>query len=318
MAGDWIKMTSELHEKPEVVNMAIILNLHELDIVGRLFRIWSWADQQTLNGNGISVTALYLDRLACTQGFADALRKVGWLEGRDNALTFPHFERHNGQTAKDRALTAKRVSLSRAKKCNGQSVTSVTVKALPEKRREEENIKKEDTIVSSKEKPSRWRDSLLQKQAEEIYEAYPRKEGKQAALKSIAKALGSVDYETLLEKVKEFAIAMKPKIERGEIRYVKQPATWFNQGCWMDDVSAWKDAPQGKHNAPSGNKCQYNHDNPPPNWRDLFMRVIVSPYGESWEVESKVTDWDKLTVSAQQVILSEYEKFENEQKNKGN
>jgi hypothetical protein len=54
-----------------------------------------------------------LDRITTTPGFAEAMRKVGWLEGRDNALSFPRFDRHNGQTAKNRALTKERVAKTR-------------------------------------------------------------------------------------------------------------------------------------------------------------------------------------------------------------
>jgi hypothetical protein len=62
------------------------------------------------------------------------MRKVGWLEGRDGDLSFPHFDRHNGQTAKKRALTKNRVEKTRG--------DSVTLPALQERyqRREEKSI----------------------------------------------------------------------------------------------------------------------------------------------------------------------------------
>ena len=115
MAGDWLKMEICLAEKPEVIQMAAALKMDEFDIVGRLHRIWGWADQQSQNGHAMTVTCSFLDRLTRTNGFADALRKAGWLEGRDNALTFPHFDRHNGQTAKNRALANERKEKQRQK-----------------------------------------------------------------------------------------------------------------------------------------------------------------------------------------------------------
>ena len=118
-----------LDTDPAVYEMAASLEIGELDVVGRLWKVWSWADQHSADGNAVRVTGVTLDRLTATPGFADAMRKVGWLEGRDGALTFPHFERHNGQTAKQRALTANRV----AKHRNG----NVTDESLPEKRRVE-------------------------------------------------------------------------------------------------------------------------------------------------------------------------------------
>ena len=141
MAGDWIKMRTNLDTDPRVIEIATRLGIGELQVVGMLWKVWSWADAHTLDGNAIRVTDVTLDRFTLVTGFADALRKVGWLEGRDGLLTFPRFAEHNGQTAKNRAETKERV----AKHRNAKPVTDVTPKPLPEKRREEKSIKKENT-----------------------------------------------------------------------------------------------------------------------------------------------------------------------------
>ncbi len=139
MAGDWIKMRTNLDTDPRVIDIATRLGVSELQVVGMLWKVWSWADAHTLDGNAIRVTDVTLDRFTLVTGFADALRKVGWLEGRDGLLTFPRFAEHNGQTAKNRAETKERV----AKHRNAKSVTDVTPKPLPEKRREEKSLEKE-------------------------------------------------------------------------------------------------------------------------------------------------------------------------------
>lgn len=135
MAGDWIKMRTNLDTDPKVIEMATSLEVSEMEIIGCLWKVWSWADSHSIDGNAIRVTCVTLDRFTGLTGFAEALRNVGWLEGRDNALTFPRFAEHNGQTAKKRAETNERVRKHR----NAKTVTSVTQKALPEKRREEKN-----------------------------------------------------------------------------------------------------------------------------------------------------------------------------------
>ena len=134
MAGDWIKMRCNLDTDPAVFQMAAALGMDELAVVGRLWKVWAWADQHVADCNAVSVTTNVLDRITTTPGFAEAMRKVGWLEGRDGALSFPHFDRHNGQTAKKRALTKNRVEKARA--------DSVTLTALQERyqRREEKSI----------------------------------------------------------------------------------------------------------------------------------------------------------------------------------
>jgi len=139
MAGDWIKMRTNLDTDRRVIDIATRLGVSELQVVGMLWKVWSWADAHTLDGNAIRVTDVTLDRFTLVTGFADALRKVGWLEGRDGLLSFPRFAEHNGQTAKNRAETKERV----AKHRNAKSVTDVTPKPLPEKRREEKSSEKE-------------------------------------------------------------------------------------------------------------------------------------------------------------------------------
>jgi hypothetical protein len=139
MAGDWIKMRSNLDTDPRVIEMAVALSTSELHVVGMLWKVWSWADSHTLDGNAIRVTDVTLDRFTGCTGFAEMLRKVGWLDGSDNVITFPRFTEHNGKTAKKRAETKERVQKHR----NVKRVTDVTQLALPEKRREEKSIKKQ-------------------------------------------------------------------------------------------------------------------------------------------------------------------------------
>ena len=132
----WIKMRVNLDTDPAVIGIASELGIPELHAIGLLWKVWSWADQHTETGNRISVTSVTLDRFTGVTGFANALRKVGWLTGKDGALTFPKFDRHNGLTAKLRGKTQKKVSKWR----NQKTVTDVTRKRLPDKRREDKNI----------------------------------------------------------------------------------------------------------------------------------------------------------------------------------
>ena len=133
MAGDWIKIERATPNKPEVAMLSYKLQISTDEVVGKLIKLWCWADEQSIDGNAISVTYAFLDDLLRCSGFCSALVTVGWLEGRDGRLTIPNFDRHNGKSAKRRGLTNKRVDKTR----NAPSVT----KALPEKRREEKSIK---------------------------------------------------------------------------------------------------------------------------------------------------------------------------------
>lgn len=147
MAGDWIKIECVTPDKPEIHQIAEHLGIDSDAVVGKLIRFWIWADQQAVTGNAIPVTKTLIDRITYAPGFADALLKVDWLQARSGSFAIPHFDRHNGQTAKQRAETNRRVAKHRGK-CNAETVTDVTPpplqKPLPEKRREEGKDSKPD------------------------------------------------------------------------------------------------------------------------------------------------------------------------------
>jgi hypothetical protein len=142
MAGDWIKMRSNLDTHPKVFEIADLLGVAPLHAVGMLWKLWSWADTHSADGNAIRVTDLTLDAIVGHANFATALRTVGWVVGESGALSFPNFEKHNGASAKKRAESQERTAKHRSRTCNA----SVTPKALPEKRREEK--RREDKTLS--------------------------------------------------------------------------------------------------------------------------------------------------------------------------
>lgn len=150
MAGDWIQMRCDLADDPAVIEMAAAVNLEEDYIVGKLHRLWSWADRQVQNGNVTGVTAEWIDRYLSVPGFAAAMVSAGWLVVESNSVTFPKFDRYFSQSAKQRALTALRVAKHRAKPCNDSDVT----KTLPEKKTVEKKTKEKKTEEKKKTTPS--------------------------------------------------------------------------------------------------------------------------------------------------------------------
>lgn len=146
MAGDWIKMRTDLADDPAVVGMAAMLKTTEFDIVGRLHCLWSWADKHTTTGAISHINQKWIDKHVSKPGFAKSMCAVGWLICHENSVTFPRFERHNGASAKSRAETTERKRLSRllrdkSETENGQVSQEKQVKNVTreEKRREEKS-----------------------------------------------------------------------------------------------------------------------------------------------------------------------------------
>jgi hypothetical protein len=118
MAGEWIKMRTDLHEDPRVFAIASALQCPIAMVIGCLHRVWSWADKHTVDGNAPGVTAVTLDSLVGVTGFAEAMALpiVNWLWITSEGISLPDFDVHNGETAKERAQNAKRAAKSRHKK----------------------------------------------------------------------------------------------------------------------------------------------------------------------------------------------------------
>lgn len=140
-----MKIELELPDKPEVHAIAARLQLDPDAVVGKLIRIWQWFDKHTTDGNAASVTFALPDRISGVSGFGEAMKVSGWLEQKDNMLVMPNFDRHTSASAKQRALTAKRVAKSKGKG-NAEGNAKTVSGALPreEKRREEKTTSQPD------------------------------------------------------------------------------------------------------------------------------------------------------------------------------
>lgn len=134
-----MKVELDTPDKPEVVGIAARLRIDQDAVTGKLLRIWAWADRNSVDGQQMLITPEFIDRLTNKRGFATAMQAVGWLIVENGFLTFPGFTRHNGSTAKGRAVGNRRVAKHRNAKGNGKTVTPAFRKPLPEKRREESN-----------------------------------------------------------------------------------------------------------------------------------------------------------------------------------
>ena len=93
-------------------------------VVGKLVRLWSWAEVNRIDGNEMNVTFEFIDKVVGKRGFGAALEKAGWIKEVGDRLQFPNFGRHNGPTGKGRALTAQRVSRHRDRKRSGDDLVT--------------------------------------------------------------------------------------------------------------------------------------------------------------------------------------------------
>jgi hypothetical protein len=287
MAASWIKVEVITPDKPEVFQLSEIMNLDPDAVLGKLVRLWAWADQQTIDGNAncnaASVTKKAIDRITFVSGFADALITVGWLVLDEGGLIFPNFERHNGNTSKNRAVTNRRVTKSRDlkrtnnAKCNGVSVTHTYQKPLPEEE-EEEDIK-DKTLLSHGEKNATRPDDDSQQSEQDgstpdggknrheytpdfeaAWSGYPRRPGspdKHGAFKAWnARLRDGVTAESMLDGVRRYAAFVVATGKSGT-EFIKQAKTFFGPSRHFEDE--WLTTSGGTHA-----EFRFNQNDPRP------------------------------------------------------
>jgi hypothetical protein len=157
----WLKVERSTPDKPEVWAIAATLGLDPDVAFTKVFRVWAWFDEHTEDGNASGVTTALVDSITSVTGFGRAMQKVGWLFVDKLTLSIPHFDRHNGTTAKTRAATARRVARHKAMRDPSPSTPSsdvppdndddyvpVTLDPLPEPLPREEKEKEEGSYKS--------------------------------------------------------------------------------------------------------------------------------------------------------------------------
>jgi hypothetical protein len=140
----WIKIDHVTPDKPEIVNIAESLGIDQDAVFGKCIRLWIWADQQIGSCNALSVTLSFVDRLTNCPNFGKLLQQFGWITIKNGQYQLSNFNRHNGQTAKARALTKNRNEKYR----NARSVTPASLEIEKEIEIDQYNNTPEGNSVS--------------------------------------------------------------------------------------------------------------------------------------------------------------------------
>jgi hypothetical protein len=293
MAGDWIKMRCNLDTDPAVFQIAAQLGLDELSVVGRLWKVWAWADQHVSDCHATGVTDVTLDRISTTPGFAAAMRRVGWITGESDSPALPRFDRHNGQSAKTRALATERQARKRH--------ADVTPESRPERdqRREEKSNtpivpKGDDSSGVAEEIPTPDSPQLLRAKA--IFRMRPGTplDRSQARAWKTARAAvaGTTDDEWLqLESYYCAVIASRDDYRRKDL------ATLLNN--WSGELTRAA-AHCERHGLASGNSQKKETGGPP---ADIWHAALVALYPDAPPESMPYAQWSDIPESLRREIL---------------
>lgn len=229
MAGDWIKMRTDLLTSPKVVRMSSALKADRFRIVGGLLSVWSLFDSHSTDGTLSGYTLESLDDLAAWDGFSAAMVAVGWLECEGDDISLPRFEAHNGASSKRRALDS-----SRKRAVRNSSASDADKKRTREEKRREE--KKENNPLppegmgeGNQSKPAgKYSDDF-----EAFWREYPKRDraaSKPDAWKAwTARLKAGVPARDLIQAAINYRVDQTAKGKVGT-EYVKLPATFLGKG----------------------------------------------------------------------------------------
>ena len=295
MAGDWIKMRTDLRTHPKVVRISSALKADTLKTIGGLLSVWCLFDTHSHDGQLEGYTTDLVDELIGWPGFAGQMKAVGWIEiaSQDGvqSLAIPRFDVHNGASAKRRAMEADRKRTVR--KQSASNADKPQTKSGPEKRREEYSTpivpkgtdpdidssnptSDPDTVAQHETPPPEKKKGGRAALAEQIYSLYPRKVGKVTALRAIERVLkaGKVPPEDLIVTVRNYARATATWPAGDEV-FIPHPATWFNSGRYDDDPREWLRGPTDLNPEPP-TYLPSTYDGPE-GWRDIMTDLYGGP-----------------------------------------
>jgi len=262
MAGDWIKMRSNLWDDPRVTRMVDVTDSNEAAVIGALYWLWTTADQHSSDGWMPGMTLRQIDRKTGVAGMGEALKVVGWVEVGEEGITLARFTEHNGASAKSRGETARRVQEHRKRSCNAKSVTDPVQVRYLEKEKEKEKEKEveakatgqqadhdaglpadiakpDEPAAPVQEKPERAapRKAQTARHFPRFWAAYPVKKGKADA----EKKWKSKGCDEIADQIIEHVRLME-RVDDDWLRgFIPHGSTYINGERWTDEPK--KDKP---------------------------------------------------------------------------
>lgn len=260
----WIKVECTTPDKPEVHAIATLLGIPPEQVVGHLIRLWVWADQQSVTGTivaapdptetpkpdpekGVTQSPYtfakqnhVIDDVARMPGFARAMKTVGWLKESSGKITFPGFALHNGKTAKQRALTYRRIKEFRAAQKQKKTSTAVengNAVGVYVSQQEKEKEYSTPIVPTASAKRVLKIDPGLLFRFDTFWNAYPRKVAKPAALRAWVQLKPDTNLTTkIIDSVNAHCHTEQWLRDSGQ--YIPHPATFLNQRRFEDAPAA--------------------------------------------------------------------------------
>lgn len=272
----WLKVDQTLKDHRKILDVADELEIQPPYLMGLLISFWLWALDNAPSGNLEGITPRMIARAAQWDGpaekFTAALIRAGWLDEKDDGTLEIHdWYEYTGKLTEKRKNDRERLQKWREnrkeqsqdetllKRVRNADVTlgetldeTVTNCVRVEKSRVDKSIYNTLSSPSSEEEDTPEDEepklSPVEIRFTEFWNAYPKKVGKQHALKAWNKIKPTAELHSRIIK----AIADQKKSDqwcRENGRFIPNPATWLNGGYWDNEVEEVK--PNGINSKPT-------------------------------------------------------------------
>lgn len=261
MAGDWIKMRTDLYRDPKVCliadallspsgelaayvsqicrrDMSVTRNVMRNVTVGALVALWGVTRHRgKRDGDDLvlrNATLSVCDDIADLPGLGSALSRVGWARETDDGVVFPRFfeEFNTDPTSDSKAKNAERQKRYREKR---NALRNVTVTSESDVREEREKRERNTPKVPKG----------TGQEFEQFWKAVHRREGRGVAERAFCKAVEKVAARGMTKPEaanwlteRMVAFASSPQAA-DDVKGKLHPATWLNQGRYDDDDAVW-------------------------------------------------------------------------------
>ena len=246
----WLQVHQTLKDHRKLFDAADELEITPPHMMGLLVSFWLWALDNAPKGDLAGITPRMIARAAQWDGepekLAETLIRAGWIdENEDGALEIHDWYEYAGKLIDQRQAEKERSARRRAAAASSSDDTqddqTPTAGQPPDatpttggKSRVDQSREKKGRVTPptpSDEGDGAGKKSPVEVRFDEFWNAYPKKVGKQYALKAWRKIEPTAElHEAIMQAVNAQKHSEQWRRDNG--RFIPNPATWLNGGYW--------------------------------------------------------------------------------------
>ena len=260
----WIESHQELWRHPKTKKLARLLGVSVPTVVGHLHGIWYWALDFAQDGDLHQYDPEEIADAALWEGdpgqFIEALVAAGYLDQTDDGLSLHDWydyagrliEQREARREQDRARKQRQRERKKASAHEGHGEVTEESRETPDdvtplpyltqpNQTEQDNTETTTPPSPSSEGSDGAKKSPVELRFDEFWNAYPKKVGKQYALKAWRKIKPTAElHEAIMQAVNAQKHSEQWRRDNG--RFIPNPATWLNGGYWDNGEEVSMDA----------------------------------------------------------------------------